>query len=638
MMEAKETFLSYLNALDDDYYFFIATMVLGKVQTPYHKPVLNTKILSFLMNQENKENIMASLDLTDLKYLSLTMLIGRCTLTDIHEFFHIDSYPLVVTRMDSLCDRLILLRENKVYSVNPVLKEDLKGLYRSSYLFEESDEPANNLPFVDRNVLFAMLNLLSNGSVPVREANAHHFTRTDKLDKVFPQATKEQAVTVYESIKAMALDSGAISIASGRYILNPEKAKVLTRLDSLNLMLSAIEHRISLPSKCDGMGLSASCSRLLGILKSHCMNLRQAMVLLEIFTGLDRIKDAKKSNDILNDVMDMMYRFGFIAINNAIVHLNPAVMAEDIAMSRTSLDTNLVVSYYGTPSYDDILYIFSDVLVCDKMASYVICKESYNRALSLGITEDQIIDYLKSEDIKAQLTQWKDSFSRITLYDGILIKCDSAFTPVVMMHPDLQEHIIQRIDENLFLMRRSTFHEWQSILAYALDMHHLPIPVSEVETTANQSIISAQNYEINDVIPPITPKETIKDWSKIEAELIEYASKLGCLTEDVKELIKAKLIVSKDQIGKGFKYASMPTISGFDFNAKITAIKSALKGKSSLMRIELPNETVIVKPVEVSKGDARNSVLKVEVLPDGLERNIPVSSIFRITVLRWSIN
>ena len=106
----------------------------------------------------------------------------------------------------------------------------------------------------------------------------------------------------------------------------------------------------------------------------------------------------------------------------------------------------------------------------------------------------------------------------------------------------------------------------------------------------------------------------------------------------MKELIKAKLIVSKDQIGKGFKYASMPTISGFDFNAKITAIKSALKGKSSLMRIELPNETVIVKPVEVSKGDARNSVLKVEVLPDGLERNIPVSSIFRITVLRWSIN
>ena len=30
---------SYLNTLDDDYYFFIANTVLGQVKTPFHKPV-----------------------------------------------------------------------------------------------------------------------------------------------------------------------------------------------------------------------------------------------------------------------------------------------------------------------------------------------------------------------------------------------------------------------------------------------------------------------------------------------------------------------------------------------------------------------------------------------------------------------
>ena len=504
-------------------------------------------------------------------------------------------------------------------------------MYRSDLLFQETEGLQREQPFVDRSVLFAMLNILSNGSVPVREANAHHFTRTDKLDRVFPQASKEQIVAVYESIKSMALDSGAISISSGRYILNPDRARALTCLDSLNLMLAAIEHKVTLPPRCKGLGIAASCSRLLGILKAHSTSLRQARVLLGIFIGMD-------GNNVIDDVMNLMESFGFIAITKDIVHLNPAVLVPEIPMARTGLDTNLVVSYYGMPDCDDILYMFSDVVVCDKMVSYVISKDSYSRASSLGISEQQIIDYLGTESIRGQLDQWRGSFSRISLYDGILVKCDSSVTPVVLQHPDLQRHMVRRIDENLFLMRRSTFHEWQGILAYALDMGSLPIPVSEVEDTANKSTISTQKHRIDDIIPCTSTNQDIRPWEEIEAELIEHASRTGCLTEDVKDLIRARLIVSRDQIGKGFRYASMPTISGFDFNAKLSAIKGALKGKRSLMRIELPNETVIVRPVEVSKGDARNSVLKVEVLPDGLERNIPVSSIFRITVLRWSIN
>jgi len=49
---------SYLNSLDDDYYFFVANTVLGKVQTPFHKPVINNSILSFLLNTENRANIL----------------------------------------------------------------------------------------------------------------------------------------------------------------------------------------------------------------------------------------------------------------------------------------------------------------------------------------------------------------------------------------------------------------------------------------------------------------------------------------------------------------------------------------------------------------------------------------------------
>ena len=35
-MDARETFLSYLNTLDENYYFFIANNILGRISTPFH--------------------------------------------------------------------------------------------------------------------------------------------------------------------------------------------------------------------------------------------------------------------------------------------------------------------------------------------------------------------------------------------------------------------------------------------------------------------------------------------------------------------------------------------------------------------------------------------------------------------------
>ena len=51
-MDRSEEFFTYLNSLDDDYYFFLANTVLGKIPSPFHKPVLNQKILSFMLSTQ----------------------------------------------------------------------------------------------------------------------------------------------------------------------------------------------------------------------------------------------------------------------------------------------------------------------------------------------------------------------------------------------------------------------------------------------------------------------------------------------------------------------------------------------------------------------------------------------------------
>ncbi|MBO7349960.1 MAG: hypothetical protein J6U27_08455, partial [Spirochaetales bacterium] len=117
--------------------------------------------------------------------------------------------------------------------------------------------------------------------------------------------------------------------------------------------------------------------------------------------------------------------------------------------------------------------------------------------------------------------------------------------------------------------------------------------------------------------------------------LIEDALAKGCLTDDVKALIDARLIISKSQLSKGFRYAFMQTIGGFDYSVKLSAIKNLLRKKNPpLLKLELSDETILVQPVELMKGEG---ILKVRILPQCIEKSIAVSSIFKVTVMRWSM-
>ena len=107
----------YLNSLDDDSYFFIANTVLGQVKSPFHKPVVNNAILSFLLNPQNRENIASSLDEEDIRFLTLFDTVGEITSAKAAVFFPDRSFPLVLTSLENLRDRLLLLKDGEKYFI-----------------------------------------------------------------------------------------------------------------------------------------------------------------------------------------------------------------------------------------------------------------------------------------------------------------------------------------------------------------------------------------------------------------------------------------------------------------------------------------------------------------------------------------
>ena len=210
-MDTNEVFFSYLNSLDDDYYFFLANTVLGRIPTPFHKPVLNNKVLSFLLNEENRLSICSALDEEDKRFLSFIIIVGKASAKDIGRFFREDSFILVATRLSNLQDRLVLLRENDLYFINPVLEEAIRNSLDADLVFGKADPGTMSGPFVDRNVLFAVANLMISGSLPVREANTHHFLKSGKLESTFPQFTEDRSRIFFCSLKKLLISSKAVT-------------------------------------------------------------------------------------------------------------------------------------------------------------------------------------------------------------------------------------------------------------------------------------------------------------------------------------------------------------------------------------------------------------------------------------------
>lgn len=619
-MEACETFFSYLNSLDDDYYFFLANTVLGRIPTPFHKPVLNQRIISFLLNEENRQNILRALDREERKYLSFILLASKASAKDVGSFFSEDSYILVATRLSNLTDRLILLKNRDSYLINPVLEDLIRESFDADLVFGTDTEEQKNGPFADRNILFAVTDLLIDGSTPVREASVHHFLKSGRLKSIFPQFSEEQSKVFFSLLRKLLISEGAVNVNEGRLVLDRAEAQRLLELDPLNLMVLAVDSEAG-----------PAIARILGILKAHCIPLGKLGILFQIIGNLSEQK--------ANDVLKAMECFGFFIVIKDIAYLNQAILEPVQQRSPLKVDSDLNVSFFGTPEPDDILFLFSDVCVCDKLITYNINKDSFFRALEIGLDSQTILSYLGSgpED---RFSVWQDSFSRLRLYDGILINCDKDIRAMIEQHPNLKTHIIRSFGDDMLLMKRSTFSEWQESLAYALDLRNLPIvtalPSSREEKKADGTAISIDCPDLDS-----HPDEDDISWEEEARELLEFAKAKGCSISEVQPLIEDKLIVSKSQIDKGFKYAGRIVAGALDYNAKLSAIKSAIpkaKGKEAdILKIELPSETLIVQPVELIKAGPSSNVLRSKVLPEGTERSIPVSSIFQVTVLKWNL-
>ena len=619
--DINEQFINLLSSFDDEYYYFIASNILGRIPSPFNKQSLNRSLLSFFLNPTNQRAQISSLSEEEKTVLVICYLLDGANEAQLSAFLQNNAYYVLSVKLENLCDRLIIFKTKDCYVINPLLTSFVKNLMKEKRAEITLKE---DVPFADSNVTRAVFNLLINGSVPQREANIHHFIKSGKLETIFPQFEKEQAISIFDIYRTLAIKTKAIERDKNHTILHFGKCKSIVGKKPVDLNLAALEVKFDCQS-------SLAVAKTLAVLRVYPSKPDLA---INFMASINPEQDAKV-------VFEAAKALGMLYIDNDTAYFNESILNPVIERSPLTIGSDLTVSYYGTPTDSDILFIFSTIQTCDKLVVYSITKDSFSRGLDLGLTKDRIERYLEDPVINAAFDQWEKAVTRIKLFDGIALQCTPEVTPLVKGIPEISDHVMLQLAPNLFLMRRSTVDTWGKVLAKAVDMESLPTPITEHQNNFEDDFFFTATIDFQSKFKtdsqleekPDSSSPSSQDWEVLRNNLLADAQKKGCLSEELEELINSKLIFSTSQIGKGIKYYKLPSASGFDYNAKLSLIKKATS-KQRILRLELTDENLVVLPLEIVKNPDGKAILKAKVIPSGEERNLSVGTIFKVSATR----
>lgn len=629
-MNTSERFLTLLSSLDDDYYYFLATNLLGHIPSPFNKPALNRTLLSFFLNPSNLKAQISSITDQEKKLLALTYLLEEASEAQMSAFLPELPFYVLSLKLENLCDRLILFKTSTTYVINPLLGSFVEAYINSS---RSQIKQKTDVPFADSNVARAVFNLLINGSVPQREANLHHFIKSGKLRSIFPKFEEEQSLIIFELYRTLALQTKTLERTGSHPTLHLNRCKRILSKNSFDLNMAALEIK-------HGEVASLAVAKALHVLRFFPLKEKNLITLIGALLNQGSSQNSSQSETAAL-IFEHLKALGMVyteaTTEGTTVFFNEEITKPAIERSSLTISSDFTVSYYGTPQASDILFLFANIQTCDNLIVYVVTKDSYSRGLDFGLSKERIELYLNSPIAKLAFEQWDEAVSRIKLFDGMVLQCTQEVSVIVKGLPEISDHIILQLAKDLFLMRRSTLDIWGKALAKALDLENLPAPIAEHQDLPEDDILFANNY---DFVLKLAETNTEAneaeqtDWETVKQTLLEDAKKKNCLSEELRDLIDSKLIFSTSQIGKDFKYSKLPSASGFDYNAKVSLIKKACGSKHCILRLELTEENLVVLPLEVVKNSGSKAILRAKVIPSGEERNIPIGSIFKVAVAR----
>lgn len=679
-------------SLEDNQFFDTIHLYLGEARTPYNKQRLIQQLVSFLLNDENQNNILSLLDSFDLTLITVVHYISNPTKEIVAEFFS-ENHSLtdIYSGLANLVSRLVLyiqkdaVTKKQYYRINPLIESKLLRLLNIKYILQPTK--VSKIDYDDDfcltpNYLAAFVSFICNQGFNCKNDGKLKKNDIQRIFNVFPNKKEcfELLIKAFmnlslikEGEKKIEIDYkrlqnfsklttknqfALITVASCLY-LGRENLKRYSEifLDTMN-ELSLAGSTIGEIKKIAFLAYSnreKNCSFTV----SNTNAISKFSKLLQDTKNLYNKDEIDYSvSGIIQMILDSAITFGFLfrkgydEKQNIIYVKNQKFDFTSKSQKAINVDSSFTIVILPTLTFEQLLPLtqFLQITNCSITTQYAITKQSVSIAFDKGYSVNDILDLLNQnssfpipQSLKENIQQWYDKYESIKVYYGTVLRVTGNNIRIVESNPKISCHILQKLSEGIYLLdfpqsfdmpkflKDNGIEQLGSIKTIpALEAENLPFP-----------IIDEQNQLIIEDKPLISVN--FANVRNLLDKLKERLAKMN-LSQEVKNSlqnrINQRLIVSLDQLAITSTRVELLEASGTDYNGKLHLVEEAIKNEDSLeiiIRDPQSNSayvTLIGVPLSTIK-QTQDAVVKFKIEPSGETQNFLVSKITNVKRLRF---
>lgn len=508
-----------------------------------------------------------TIDSTDIRILTASSIAGKVHPDFLQEYFSNHNKETVKLCIESLVRRRLLRWERDLLCPTDegLRHTSLSELFGCQGVDTGFTPPS---PVTGRDVS-AMVNLLISG--------------------------KQSRSALFPVIKRLALSSGAVCLTDNRYVPDIPVVRKLCRMTNADLALTLTNL---------SFGKEASLAvRAFANTVSACPTSEAGMLSMLAFHLLLYGSQAPAGG-----VAELLLTLNTVVNINGTFAANPLLgQKHEKTDSIIECDTDMTIRLSRDCEMPPHLWLYCDIVKTDIVSEWSLSKAGLFRALDAGLTVKDIRKELGTDYYDQILDQWEGTYNRIRVYDSCVVSVTEDLSPVMENLPSLKGHLICKISDGIYLMKRSTSRMWQVILCGVCHLERLPLSVGETTKPLPEiDFTTGEEFTL----------ESLQN--KAEERIIADPRSLEVTDQRLKDF---------------FNLGSTVSAAGMDFNGKSAVIRDAVRSGRSYLLIESLDDTICAKPVEIIRTEDKGNLLKLLVLPQRSEVLLPVSSVYRVTSL-----